>query len=149
MKLKKIIIYDEPSIPEIKISDLASFIKDNFSVDVLIKNNFFVNLNKSEVKSLTKTRMFDIYKKKSYEPEKHTTDFEEQLCRNSLIMEKTTKIEDAENISEVVMYDGFEMQKFLRNQITYTVNDILHIVFTNRLTSVSYTHLTLPTICSV
>ena len=60
MKLKKIIIYDEPSIPEIKISDLASFIKDNFSVDVLIKNNFFVNLNKYEVKSLTKTRMYDI-----------------------------------------------------------------------------------------
>ena len=135
MNLKKITLYDEPTIPEIKISDLASFIKDNFSVDVVIKDNFFLNLNKSEVKSLTKTRIFDIYKKKNLnEPEKHATDFEEQLCKNSLIMEKTTKIEDAENISEVVMYDGFEMQKFLRNQIRDIVNDTLHIVFTNRLT---------------
>ena len=65
MKLKKITLYDEPTIPEIKISDLASFIKDNFSVDVVIKDNFFLNLNKSEVKSLTKTRIFDIYKKKN------------------------------------------------------------------------------------
>ena len=135
MKIKKIILYDEPSIPEIKISDLASFIKDNFSVDVVINDNFFLDLNKSEVKLLTKTRMFDIYKQKiSYEPEKHITNFEEQLCKNSSIMEKTTKIEDAENISEVVMYDGFEMQKFLRNQIRHTRNDTLHIIFTNRLT---------------
>ena len=80
MKLKKITLYDEPTIPEIKISDLASFIKDNFSVDVVIKDNFFLNLNKSEVKSLTKTRIFDIYKKKNwYDPETHSTDFEEQL----------------------------------------------------------------------
>ena len=66
MKLKKITLYDEPTIPEIKISDLATFIKDNFSVDVVIKDNFFLNLNKSEVKSLTKTRIFDIYKKKEF-----------------------------------------------------------------------------------
>ena len=64
MNIKKIILYDEPSIPEIKISDLASFIKDNFSVDVVINDNFFLDLNKSEVKLLTKTRMFDIYKQK-------------------------------------------------------------------------------------
>ena len=135
MKLKKITLYDEPTIPEIKISDLATFIKDNFSVDVVIKDNFFLNLNKSEINSLTKTRIFDIYKeRKSYEPEKHTTDFEERLCKNSLIMEKTTKIEDAKNISEVIMYDGFEMQQFLRNQIKDTANDRLHIIFTNRLT---------------
>jgi len=135
LNLKKIILYDEPSIPEIKISDLASFIKDNFSVDVVIKDNFFLNLNKSEIRLLTKTRIFDIYKeKKSYEPEKHAIDFEEQLCKNSLIMEKTTKIEDAENISEVVMYDGFKMQKFLRTQIAHATIDTLHIVFTNRLT---------------
>ena len=64
MKLKKITLYDEPTIPEIKISDLATFIKDNFSVDVVIKDYFFVNLNKSEISLLRKTRIFDIYKEK-------------------------------------------------------------------------------------
>ena len=135
MKLKKIIIYDEPSIPEIKISNLVNFLKDSFSANIIIKNNFFQKLNESEINLLSKTRIFDIYKKYiMYEPEQKSIVLENELCKNSSLMENTTKIEDAENISDVVMYDGFEMQKFIREQIKPTTNDTLHIIFTNRLT---------------
>ncbi len=135
MKLKKIIIYDEPSIPEIKISNLVNFLKDNFSANIIIKNNFFQELDESEINLLSKTRIFDIYKKYSmYKPKQKSIVLEKELCKNSSLMENTIKIEDAENISDVVMYDGFEMQKFIREQIKSTTNDTLHIIFTNRLT---------------
>ena len=47
-------------------------------------------------------------------------------------MDSTTKVEDANDISEVYMYDGFELQKILR----YLNEDkeVLHIIITNRLT---------------
>ena len=135
MKLKKIIIYDEPSIPEIKISNLVNFLKDIFSADIIIKDNFFQKLDESEINLLSKTRIFDIYKKYSkYVPKEETITLERELCKNSSLMENTTKIEDAESISDVVMYDGFEMQKFIREKIKSPSIDTLHIIFTNRLT---------------
>ena len=134
MKLKKIIIYDEPSIPEIKISNLVNFLKDIFSADIIIKDNFFQKLDESEINLLSKTRIFDIYKKYSkYVPKEETITLERELCKNSSLMENTTKIEDAESISDVVMYDGFEMQKIIRKQLEID-NQTLHIILTNRFT---------------
>tara|TARA_B100000029_G_scaffold169943_1_gene166217 strand:+ start:927 stop:1727 length:801 start_codon:yes stop_codon:yes gene_type:complete len=135
LKLKKIIIYDEPSIPEIKISNIVNFLQDSFSADIVIKTNFFQKLDETEINLLSKTRIFDIYKKYSiYTPDQKSVSLEKKLCKNSSVMENTIKIEDAENISDVVMYDGFEMQKFIREQIKSTSIDTLHIIFTNRLT---------------
>ena len=61
MKLKKIIIYNEVSIPEIRISEITSFLKDNFAVDIIIKDSFFQGLDKEEIKSLSKIRIFNIF----------------------------------------------------------------------------------------
>ena len=100
-----------------------------------MSNNFFQKLNESEINLLSKTRIFDIYKKYSmYEPKQKSIMLEKELCKNSSLMENTIKIEDAKNISDVVMYDGFEMQKVIREQINEVENDTLHIIFTNRLT---------------
>ena len=59
-------------------------------------------------------------------------EFEKRLSQDSSLMNSTTKVEDADDISEVYMYDGFELQKKLR----YLNEDmeILHIIITNRLT---------------
>ena len=90
MKLKKIIIYDEPSIPEIKISNLVNFLKDIFSADIIIKDNFFQKLDESEINLLSKTRIFDIYKKYSkYVPKEETITLERELCKNSSLMENS------------------------------------------------------------
>ena len=52
-----------------------------------------------------------------------------KLCEDSSLMNTTTKVEDAQKISEVFMYDGFELQKILR----YLNDDrALHIIITNR-----------------
>ena len=47
-------------------------------------------------------------------------------------MNSTTKVENAQEISEVFMYDGFELQKILR--YLNEGNEVLHIILTNRLT---------------
>ena len=46
-------------------------------------------------------------------------------------MNFTTKVEDTDKISQVFMYDGFELQKILRS--INENNETLHIVITNRL----------------
>ena len=49
-------------------------------------------------------------------------------------MEKTTMVENAERIEDVVMYDGFEIQNIIYDIITENDSDSnnLHIVFTNK-----------------
>jgi len=135
LKIKKIILYNEPSVPEIKISKLINFLKDDFPIEITVKSNFFKGLKENEIKLLAKTRIFDIYNNyQPYEVDQKQIILEKTLCENSSYMEKTTRIEDAENINQVVMYDGFEMQKVIREQINEVENDTLHIIFTNRLT---------------
>ena len=51
------------------------------------------------------------------------------------LMEKTTMVEDAKRIEDVVMYDGFELQNIIYDVITKNDSEPnnLHIIFTNRL----------------
>ena len=51
-------------------------------------------------------------------------------------MENTIKVEDAERIEDVVMYDGFQIQNAISTTISqdYLIQNNLHIVFTNKLT---------------
>ena len=49
-------------------------------------------------------------------------------------MEQTKKPEEADSISEVVMYDGFEIQKIIRESLQDFENKTLHIILTNRFT---------------
>ena len=49
-------------------------------------------------------------------------------------MNTTTKIENARKISDVLMYDGFELQKIIRENLSDFDNQTLHIILTNRFT---------------
>ena len=50
-------------------------------------------------------------------------------------MERTTMVEDAERIEDVVMYDAFEIQNIIHDTVTENDADSsnLHIIFTNKL----------------
>ena len=49
-------------------------------------------------------------------------------------MEQTKKPEEADSISEVIMYDGFEIQKIIRDNLQDFENQTLHVILTNRFT---------------
>jgi hypothetical protein len=45
-------------------------------------------------------------------------------------MEETKKPEEADSISEVIMYDGFEIQKIIRDNLLDFENQTLHLILT-------------------
>lgn len=127
MKISTVYLYDEPSVPEIKLKELGEFIKNNFSFNVEIRENifsFFKDANEKNAYELAACRIFD--PKKPFE--KHTPTREEVVFEEeSFSHSKDTNI---------VMYDGFEFQKILTNMIPEEElqTDRFHLVCTNKLT---------------
>ena len=133
MNFKKIILYKEPAISEINIEKIKKFIENNFPFKVEIKENIFKEFSLKNIKELSDIRITDIKNSfLKYTPSDTEIEFEEKLCRDSSLMDSTIKVENAQEISQVFMYDGFELQKILR--YLHVDNQVLHIVLTNRLT---------------
>jgi hypothetical protein len=125
LKISKIFLYDEQSVPEIKIDRLAEFIKKIFSIDVQIQKNVFEDSHHDIAKDLASCRVVNT--KKPFEvhsPSIEEIEFEKESCENS------------SNIKNIIMYDGFELQKIVLKLISEKENSSgdFHIVFTNRLT---------------
>ena len=136
MKISKIFLYDEPAVQEIQISNLKNFLLKTFHVDVEIKECIFNNLDVKYVEKISSCRIFEPKVPfKKYLPNKQEIDFEKTVCKDTKLMEKTTMVEDAKRIEDVVMYDGFELQNIIYDVITKNDSESnnLHIVFTNRL----------------
>ena len=133
MNFKKIILYKEPAISEINTELLTKFLEEKFPIKVEIKNNVFKDFSFEDTKKLSNIRIIDIKNPFSeYGSSDIEIEFERKLCEDSSIMNSTTKVENAQEISEVFMYDGFELQKILR--YLNKDNEVLHIILTNRLT---------------
>ncbi len=135
MKLKKIILYDEPAVSEINIPNLTDFLKRTIPAEVIVKDNFFKNFSQQDIKKVSESRIFEIKNPfQPHIPNDSDLELERNLCKNSKFMETTKKPEDANSISEVVMYDGFEIQKIIRERLEDFENNTLHVVLTNRFT---------------
>ena len=136
MKISKIFLYDEPAVQEIQISNLKNFLLKTFHVDVEIKECIFNSLDVKYVEKISSCRIFEPKVPfKKHLPNKQEIDFEKSVCKDTKLMEKTTMVEDAKRIEDVVMYDGFELQNIIYDVITKNDSESnnLHIVFTNRL----------------
>ena len=133
MNFKNIILYNEPAVSEINITQLRNFLEEKFPVKVKIEENIFSQFNDEQVRNLSAIRIKDIKNSFTrYDYNENEFEFERKMSNDSSLMESTIKVEDAEEISQVFMYDGFELQRILR----YLNKDeqTLHIVITNRLT---------------
>ena len=136
MKISKIFLYDEPAVQEIQISNLKNFLLKTFHVDVEIKECIFNNLDAKNIEKISSCRIFEPkIPFKKHLANKQEIDFEKSVCKDTKLMEKTTMVEDAKRIEDVVMYDGFELQNIIYDVITKNDSESnnLHIVFTNRL----------------
>ena len=112
-------------MPEIEIEKLAKFVKKTFPVKVEIRKNFFLNKDVDAAKNIASCRVLDTKKPfKQHSPSSEEIEFEIE----SLV--------DSSKIGNIILYDGFELQKILSKLISENENslDIFHIVFTNRLT---------------
>lgn len=124
LKISTVFLYDEPSVTEIRIEDLANFIKDIFHVKVETRENIFNYFHSNIAQELAVCRIFDT--RVPFERHNPTTEeikFEEESFANK----KETNI---------IMYDGFEFHKVITSMIPEDEagSDKFHLVCTNKLT---------------
>ncbi len=127
MKISEIILYDEPSVPEININQLSDFIQETTSIKVSKRKNFFSHfkMDRKNAIELASLRVFNIYSPfENHKPSLEEVDFEERSFADSSVH------------NNIVLYDGFELQKFLTNIITEeeSQSDKFHLILTSRLT---------------
>ncbi len=124
MKISKIILYDEPTVPEIQLGRLAKFLKDTFQIKIETRNNLFSNLDYKTYEKIASIRILDI--KKPFQ--KHSAPLED------ILVEKENK--DMSQKEDPPLYDGIELQKIISDIIPGNQNTIktLNVVFTNKIT---------------
>lgn len=125
MRLARIFLYDEPSVPEIDIDSLANFLHDTFHVNTTVRENIFKNAGESTAHDMAASKVFDTYQPfKRHTPTDDEVEFEKQTFQN------TSKVEN------IVLYDGFEFQRIVSGIIPgkEAHTEDFHIVFTNKLT---------------
>jgi len=128
LKISKVFLYDEPSVPEIKIMELGKFIKEKFCVDVEIREQFF-NFIKDSASKIA----YELAASKIFNPlapiERRVPTSEEVISEENSM----TNFTDANNI---IMYDGFEFRRIIANAIpeTESQSDQFHLICTNKLT---------------
>jgi hypothetical protein len=122
VKISKIILYNEPTVPEIQIEKIKQFITDTFQIKVEVKANFFERLQGKTFESIASTRIFDL--KKQFK--KHTP------TQDEIQIEKENQ--DTTEQDTMTLYDGFELQHIIAENISITDNT-LYIIFTNKITA--------------
>lgn len=132
MKISKIFLYDEPSIPEIQINDLAGFIAETFGVQVYVRKSFFSHFksDRETAAKLASVRVFNTQVPfETHVPTEEEINFEEESFGNNSASDN------------MVLYDGFELQKIMLDKIPNEElsGDMFHLAFTTKL-SCTYDH---------
>ena len=122
MKISKIFLYDEQSVPEIKTNKLADFIKKTFSIDTEIRKNIFNGRDQNIAKKLASSRIentkkpFEIHTPNIEEVEFEKESFEKSI-RDPEIIINTLRLND-KNGEIVGFVKGGALEKYkLREEI--------------------------------
>ena len=124
MKISKIIIYKEPSVPKINLDKIKEFIFKEFRIKIEIRDKILNKLDKNTCEKIASTRIFNL--KKSFEKHNPTV--------NEILIELENK--DMSNKEEMALYDGIELNEIIKELIPKEENNqnTLNIIFTNKLT---------------
>lgn len=127
LKISKVFLYDESSIPEIKINNLAKFIGEQLDVQVEVRKNFFeyFRSDRNTAYELASLRIFNPYSPfERHQPTEEEINLEEESFTDSSVL------------NNIILYDGFELQSFVKKIIpeNESSSDNFHLIFTTRLT---------------
>ena len=127
MNISKIFLYDEPSVPEIDINNLAKFLQETLNTPVEVRKNFleYFQLDKNTAYELASSRIFNPY-----------SSFERHNPTEEEINSEIESVENSSVLNNIILYDGFEMSNIFKNAIPEEEADLdkFHLVFTTRLT---------------
>jgi len=126
MKISQIFLYDEPSVPEIQINDLARFIAETFVVPVHVRKSLFSHFksDRETAVKLASSRVFNPQASfETHHPTNEEINFEEESFGNNSASDN------------IVLYDGFELQKIMLDKIPDKELswDTFHLAFTTKL----------------
>ena len=125
MKISKIILYDEPTVPEIKLENLQKFLEKTFPVETEVRENILKYSNEHTSQKIAECKIFNLRK-----------DFEKHIPTSEEITFEKLNIENTSTTENIIMYDGFHLQRVFADLIPDYENtqNIFHIFFTNKLT---------------
>jgi hypothetical protein len=125
LKISKIILYDEPSVPEIKLKELVNFLQEIFPVIVETRENILSFASKDIAPKIAECKIFNLSK-----------DFQKHVPTEEEILFEESNIQDTSKTENIIMYDGFYLQSVLANLISEEeqAESIFHVFFTNKLT---------------
>ena len=123
MKIAKIILYDEPTVPEIELKKAKRFLNEIFPIQIEVKDSFFQNLDDHIFEKIAETIILDLKKKfKKYSPT--STD----------ISQEKEKFDEQKG-RDMILHEGFEFQKIITDNIPVFEDNsnVLHIIFTDKM----------------
>jgi hypothetical protein len=125
VKITKIFLYDEPSVTQIQIERLNAFLRETFPVQVETRDSILKFSGKDTAARIASCRIFNL--RKPYQRHNPSTD--------EILFEEANFVDTSET-ENIVMYDGFEIQKILTDLVPEKdrVADLFHVFFTNKLT---------------
>ncbi|MEW6043844.1 MAG: DUF6775 family putative metallopeptidase [Thermoproteota archaeon] len=125
MKISKILVYDEPSVPEINLDSLIQFLEKTFKIKTEKRKNIFSEATAEIAKDLASIRIFDFRKP-----------FEAHIPTNEEIEFEMESFVNTAKTQNIILYDGFEFQRVISSLIPKDElgSEYFHIVFTNKLT---------------
>jgi hypothetical protein len=125
LKISKIILYDEPTVPEIQLDNLVKLLQKTFPIKVESRENILKFSLKDTAFKIAECKIFNLRK-----------DFEKHFPTKEEILFEESNIHDTSRTENIIMYDGFQLQKVLANLISETedTENIFHVFFTNKLT---------------
>ena len=125
MKIAKIILHDEPSVPEINLKGAAEFINGMFGIRPCLRDSMFCSPDMDTAYEIAATRIRELdVPFQAHEP-----------TREEIKLEMASAGNTARH-RNITCYDGFELQSVLgrlvpRQELS---EDTLHVIFTDRLT---------------
>ena len=78
MKISKIILYDEPAVPEINLKNLKKYLEQMFPITVEIRENILRQASKDTSKRIASCKIFNLRKDfQKHDPTQEEIEFEE------------------------------------------------------------------------
>ena len=133
MKISKIILYDEPAVPQIQIEKIKEFVEGTFQVTVELRGNFFRSAECEIFKKIATARVFDL--KKEFGRQGDSSGGSSSSSPSGQDIQTKTKDKEIPAGDTQVLYDGFELCSIITEFLPDARDDVLHIIFTDMLTA--------------
>jgi len=130
LKVSKVVLYDEPSVPEIGLDGLAEFARKSLGAEVEKRESILAYSRPDTPASIAGTRIFRLSSPfVRHDPTPEEIRFEER------------GIGDAADSPNITYYDGIELQNALGELVPKgeLSRDVFHVIFTSKL-SCTYDH---------